>query len=157
MRIQGIDASDDHPEEALEHVGMLWDTGAHRTIIAEDMFSDVFRQYLQDPIHDPYRSQDGVRVQMSAVIGFSNTAIEISAVILVVPKRVMPNGWAGIIFGQQQCIGRFSCHSIPRHVLNAKGEDVESGQWGDIVLEEFVDDTFISRHCHSIGPNPGTY
>lgn len=42
---------------------MLLDTGAHISIITDDMLDDEFRHYLIDPIHDEYRSLDGTTVQ----------------------------------------------------------------------------------------------
>jgi hypothetical protein len=49
---------------------MIWDTGAHRTIIAEEILSPESREYTKSLVHDPYRS--GIAL--------------ISAVALVVPK-----------------------------------------------------------------------
>ena len=125
---------------------MIWDTGAHQTVITEDLFSDKFREYLKDPIHDPYRSPDGVRVQMDGVIALSNSSIKISAIILVVPKSLVPNERIRILFGQKLCIDRLSYQSIPRHILNAMGEDIEDGLWGDIILDKFVDDVGNIHH-----------
>jgi hypothetical protein len=137
--INGVDSSITDPPEILKFVDVLWDTGAQQTIVTEDLLSESFRRYLQDPQHDPYRSGNGLRVQMDAVIGFSNGSIKISAIAMVVPKSVVPNERVGILFGQQQCIDRISYHSIPRRILEAKGEDIKEELWGDIVLDEFID------------------
>jgi len=138
VSIGGIDAVEGHPTDEFEEIDMLWDTGAHKTIIAEELLSDELRRYLQDPINDPYRSADGVRVQMDAAICFSNSSFEINAIVLVIPKSVMPNERIGILFGQQQCIDHISYRSIPRCILNAKGENLEEGLWGDLVLDEVI-------------------
>jgi len=50
---------------------------------------------------------------MDGVIGLSNLPIPITAIVLVVPKSLM---------------------------LQAKGEDIKEEMWGDIVIDEFVDD-----------------
>jgi hypothetical protein len=65
---------------------MIWDTGAHHTLISEDILSAEFREYLKDKIHDPYRSEDGTRLQIEANVVFTNSLILIIAVAVVVPK-----------------------------------------------------------------------
>ena len=76
---------------------------------------------------------------MDAVIGLSNTPIEINAIVMVVPKSVVPNERIGILLGQLQCIDRISYHSSPRRVLEAKGEEINEEMWGDIVIDGYVD------------------
>jgi hypothetical protein len=140
VRLKGIDHIDGDQEERVQQVDMIWDTGAHRTIITEDLLSESFRQFLKDSRHDDYRLDDGLHVQMDVVIGLSNFPINISAIVLVVPKSVMPNEYTGILFGQQQCINCLSYHSSPRRILKAKGEDISEEIWGDIVIDGYVDD-----------------
>jgi len=45
---------------------MIWDTGAHQTVITEDLLSDTFRQYLEDPIHDRLNYQSMPRYFLNA-------------------------------------------------------------------------------------------
>jgi hypothetical protein len=117
---------------------MIWDTGAHRTIIVEEILPPPFRKYLESPVHDPYRSSDGLSLRVDAGIALSNCAVSMTAVTLIVPKAKMPNGMAGILFGQRLCIDRLSYHSIPRLILLAKGEDVAENLWGDIIATEYL-------------------
>ena len=131
---------DGDQEELVQQVDMIWDTGAHRTIITEELLSESFRQFLKDSRHNDYRLDDGLRVQMDAVIGLSNFPVNISAIVLVVPQSVMPNKYTGILFGQQSCINCLSYHSSPRRILKAKGEDISEEMWGDIVIDGYVDD-----------------
>jgi hypothetical protein len=138
--LKGVDHINGDQTQLLEHVDMIWDTGAHRTIITEDLLSESFRQFLKDSRHDAYRLDNGLRVQMDSVIGFSNVPIRITAIILVVPKSVMPDERIGILFGQLQCIDRISYHSSPRCILQAKGEDISEEMWGDIVIDGYVDE-----------------
>ena len=140
VELRGVDCTNDDPIELLEQVDMIWDTGAHRTIITEDLLSESFRQFLKDSRHDPYRLNNELRLQMDGVIGLSNFPVAITAIVLVVPKSVMPNEHIGILFGQQSCINSISYHSIPRCILQAKGEHIEEEVWGDIVIDEYVDD-----------------
>jgi hypothetical protein len=49
VTLKRIDDIDGDKTESLEHVDMIWDTGAHRTIITEDLLSESFRQFLKDP------------------------------------------------------------------------------------------------------------
>jgi hypothetical protein len=140
VRLVGIDSKSSDPEEELKLVDMLWDTGAQQTIITEELLSESFRRYLQDPIHDPYRSSGGLRVQLDALVAFSNAPINIPAIVMIVPKSVVPNQRVGILFGQQQCIDRIGYRSFPRHILKAKGEEINEEVWGDFVIDEFVNE-----------------
>ena len=146
MKIFAIDSTDKDEAEELSSVDMLWDTGAHQTIITEDLLSKSFRQYLQDPSHDPYRSGDKTRVQLDVIIAFSNTPIKITTIALVVPKSIVPNQRVGVLFGQKHCMDCMSYRSIPRRILIAKGQDVDDEIWGDLVIDEFIneDDEIVS-------------
>ena len=42
----------------------------------------------------------------------------------------MPNEHIGILFGQKCCINSISYRSIPRRILQEKGEDIEKGGVG---------------------------
>lgn len=74
---------------------MIWDTGAHSTIVSDDMLSDAFRQYLTLPVHEPYRSDTGVNVQIDLEIRFSNTVVHINSVCLVVPTSAISKPTSG--------------------------------------------------------------
>jgi hypothetical protein len=136
--LEAVDSYDGCPTLSLESMEMLWDTGAHRTIITEEILPRDFRDYLKDPIHDAYRGENGTRVQMQAVIEFSNSTIEIEAIAWVLSHLDMPNERVGILFGQSQCIDRLVYRTIPRSALQAKGEDITKDFWGDIIVEEYV-------------------
>jgi len=64
---------------------------------------------------------------MDAIIALSNSPIKIGAIVLVIPKSVVPNERIGILFGQKLCIDRLSYQSLPRHILNTMDEDIEDG------------------------------
>jgi hypothetical protein len=140
VELRGVDYVNGDPIELLEQVDMIWDTGAHQTIITEELLSEPFRRFLKDSRHDNYRLSDGLRVQMDGIIGLSNLPVPITAIVIVVPKTVMPNEHIGILFGQKCCINSISYRSIPRRILQAKGENIGEEMWGDIVIDEFVDD-----------------
>lgn len=138
MKVMLID-DEDEGGDTLRNVAMIWDTGAQRTIITEELLSESFRARLQEPQNEPYRSADSTTVQITAVVAFSNTNIQISAVASVRPQERMPNRYLGILFGQQQCIDSTSHVCTPRKVLVARGEAVGDNVWGDIVLNDYVD------------------
>ncbi|EEP80834.1 uracil-DNA glycosylase [Uncinocarpus reesii 1704] len=125
-------------EEVLRDVDMIWDTGAHYTIITLELLSDCFRRKLESDENAPYRSSEGTTIQINASIALSNSPISIEAIALVRPKSMMPNNYIGILFGQRQCINCISHTLIPQRVLRAKDEDVEEGVWGDIILHDYV-------------------
>lgn len=92
---------------------MIWDRGAHSTII-----SDAFRKYLTLPAHGLYRSDTGVKVQIDGEIRFSNTIVQIDWNCLVVPTS---NQRVGVLLGQRGAIDRIIYTSAPRANLVARG------------------------------------
>ncbi|KAI2677984.1 hypothetical protein CBS147355_4985 [Penicillium roqueforti] len=138
ITLKGIDGNEQDLTCELEEVEMVFNTGAHRTIITEELLSPAFREYLRDPIHDLYRSPDGIAVQVDSSLALSNSCTSIDAVALILPKAKMPNQLVGILFGQISCIDRLSLRAIPRHVLLARGEGVSDQLWGDILVEEYA-------------------
>ncbi|KAL5335778.1 hypothetical protein BJX70DRAFT_401207 [Aspergillus crustosus] len=136
--LQGVDSNESDPMCNLEGTDMIFDTGAHRTIIAEDLLSTSFREYLKNPVHDPYRSSDGLVVRITANVVFSNCPIAIESIATIVAKVKMPNERVGVLFGQSSCIDRLSIRSIPRLILQAKGENISAEFWGDVMVEEYL-------------------
>ena len=138
ITLKGLDVKEEDPTCDLEEVNMIFDTGSHRTVITEELLPPAFREYLRDPIHDPYRSSDGTFVQVKSKIALSNSCTSIDAVVLILPKAKMPNQLVGILFGQISCIDRLSLRAIPRHVLLARGEEISDQLWGDILVEQYA-------------------
>lgn len=124
----------------LDRVDMIWDTGSHRTIITEELLPESFREYLQTPVHDPYRCGGGSSVQVDAEIAMTNHLVLTSTVAIIVPQAKMPNQFRGILFGQVSCINRIRYESIPRCFLIANGEDVGEDVWGDFIVKEYFDE-----------------
>lgn len=114
VRLTGIDGEIQDPDEIFNAVEVIWDTRAHGTIVSEDILSPEFRNYLRHPIHDPRRTNTGVRVQIDGEICSSNTILRIHCVCLVVPSSVMPNGCRGFLLGQRGAMDRIIYKSVPR-------------------------------------------
>ncbi|EEH03134.1 conserved hypothetical protein [Histoplasma capsulatum G186AR] len=125
--------------EILPEANMIWDTGAHRTIISADLLSEPFRRRLENEENDIYRSESGTAVQVTILVALSNTTVTIEAIALVCPRNLMPNGYNGIVFGQSQCINSLVYTSIPRTALLHSGEDVAEDAWGDLSLSSYFD------------------
>lgn len=100
---------------------------------------DTFKDYLTQPENECYSSEDGTRVQIDALVAFSNNVLVISCVCVVVPRSAVPNSRVGILLGQNMCINRLVYKSIPRLILSARGEKVPDTIWGDILIEDYVD------------------
>jgi hypothetical protein len=66
---------------------------------------------------------------MDAMIVLSNCTMEMHALVMVVPKSMLPNERVGILFGQKECIDRLVYESIPRSILSARGENPENDVW----------------------------
>ena len=78
---------------------------------------------------------------MDAMIVLSNCTMEMHALVMVVPKSMVPNERVGILFGQKECIDRLFYESIPRSILSARGENPENDVWGDFILKEYLDES----------------
>ncbi|PKX96066.1 uncharacterized protein P174DRAFT_450380 [Aspergillus novofumigatus IBT 16806] len=144
--LRGMDSNETDPIYKLEGINMIFDTGAHQTIIADELLPTSFREYLKDSVHDPYRSSNGLVLQIDAAIALTNCPVTIEAVAVIMPKAKMPNKLVGVLFGQFSCIDRLSLRAIPRQILLAKGEEISEEHWGDIVAEEYLnlDDEIVS-------------
>lgn len=140
LRVYAIDDSPAGELGQLDAVEMIWDTGAHRTIITEKLLPQSFREYLRAPIHDPYRSSAGSSVQIDAEVALSNDIILINTLAIVLPQAKMPNQLRGILFGQISCINRIRYESISRDFLLAKGENVGDDVWGDLIVKEYLNE-----------------
>lgn len=140
LDISALDGSEEHPQDNVESSMCLWDTGSHCSSISEDLLSSSFREFLNHPVHDPYR-RSGSRniVKVDALFCFSNHAVEISTIFLVLPLSHIPNRRSGIILGQQAFMEMMVVRCVPRNILIAKGEQVAGSEWGDIAVEEYVD------------------
>lgn len=137
IRISPVE--DEETSELLQNAKMVWDTGAHKTIISEDLLSDELRRCLEKPDNDPYRSESGLSVQVTMVVGFSNSPVEIETIALVCPRHLMPDHYSGILFGQSGCIDSLVYTSTPRKILLLQGEEVSNDIWGDITLSAYAD------------------
>lgn len=138
-RITAIDWDVGMPECHLRGIEMLWDTSAASTIITQDLLGQDFQAHLSDAIHAPYKNQNGTRVQVSFNLEFTNTLFSMDIVAWVVDKETLPNARSGVILGQKDCIDAIQYRSIPRTILEARGESVNEMFWGDLILESHVD------------------
>ena len=110
---------------SLAKAELLWDTGAHSAVVVDELLPQKFKDYLAQPEHDCYRSADGVRVQIDALITFSNQVLALSCVCVVVPRSAVPNSRVGILLGQHMCINKLVYKSVPQAILCARGESVK--------------------------------
>jgi hypothetical protein len=141
ITLGGIDSKQIDPIFSATGVEMLWDTGAYHTVVTLETLPEAFQRYLNDPQHDPYHCDKGFRVQLDMVIEFSQgTWIDLASVAVVVPRDLLPNKFTGILLGQRGFIERIVYRSVPRSILIAKGEAISDEFWGDIVVEEYLDD-----------------
>ena len=137
--ITAVDWEPGMPECQLKGAEMLWDTGATTTIITKDLLDEKFQTHLCDPIHSDYQNHDGTRVHISLKLEFTNSLFSMDLIAWVVDKKALPNTRSGILLGQRGCIDAIQYRSIPRSILEARGETVEERFWGDLVLESYVD------------------
>lgn len=140
LHLSALDGLEDHPQEMIDWSMCLWDTGSYCSLISEDLLSSTFREFLNHSVHDPYR-RSGARniLQVNAWFRFSNHAAEISTIFTVLPVSHIPNSRSGIILGQQAFMAMMVVRCVPRYILIAKGEQVADNEWGDIVVEEYID------------------
>lgn len=140
ISLNGINEESDNEAVQLAQVEMLWDTGAHRTIVALELLPKSFQEYLKKPTHDPYRVVDATQVQVDMVVALSNCTVLMRAIAWVVPKSKIPNERVGVLFGQLECINRLQYESIPASILSSDGEDLEDNVWGDLILKRYLNE-----------------
>jgi len=117
--LRAFDWEDGFPQHTFSFTKMIWDTGVSTTIITEEMLPSSFRDHLNHPIHDAYKSLDGSTVQMEFLIKFPTFPQTINVIALVRSQSKMPNRFLGIIFGQKLGIERMKTQSIPQAILEA--------------------------------------
>lgn len=146
VMVYGLGSTVTDPYLSLINTEVLWDTGAHSTVIVDELLPQKFKDYLEQPENDCYRSAVGIRVQIDALITFTNQVLALSCVCVVVPRSAVPNRRVGILLGQHMGINRMVYKSVPRAVLSARGESVPETIWGDIMIKEYVDiDNIIQK------------
>ncbi|KAJ5902347.1 hypothetical protein N7495_002875 [Penicillium taxi] len=139
VTVAAIDHEDSMPKATMEHAELLWDTGAHETIITSDFLPSNFVSFLQtDPINDPYRLASKTKVQVSFTLEFSNSILFLETSATVVQKETVPNHRSGIILGQKGCIENMQYRSIPRAILEVQGQKPGTNVWGDLIIESFL-------------------
>lgn len=141
LTLRGLDGDpDDETNECkLDLNDMLWDTGAHGCTITVDILPSKFQTYLQSPEHDPYRDASGLHIQVDGYLALTNTSVNFNSVFHVRLASSLPNGRSGVILGQSGFLNRMVWTSIPRIVLEMRGEDVDDSFWGNIHLSEYID------------------
>jgi hypothetical protein len=141
MKFSAVDGNGEHDLTAeIKSDYCLWDTGAYGCVISDDMFNKKFQNYLEkDPIHDPYRNNQIISVQVDCIFSLSNAALEMTVPFTVVPLDRMPNKRSGVILGQNGFLNQLVIKAIPRSVLEMMGTPVEKNIWGKISLEMFID------------------
>ena len=139
VEISGIDSTTHDPKVTVSDSNVLFDTGAHISTITNDLLNDEFRDHLSSTINDPYRSKNGVTVQVAATLAFGDQPpLEMDCLFHVIPRDSVPNQRSGIILGQHTMIDSIQYSSRPRKTLITRGEKVMDTVWGDIVVGGYV-------------------
>ncbi|KAI9863674.1 MAG: uracil DNA glycosylase [Trichoglossum hirsutum] len=137
--LTGLDSDDRSPAASVTMNKIYFDTGAHISVVSDDLVTEEFRQYLRLEENAPYLQGNGSRVQVSASLRFSNGHITMAFIILVVPLDEMPNRFSGVLLGQRTFIDRLQFEMIPRNLLIAREQNIPDRIWGDILIKAFID------------------
>ena len=139
IRIEALDAEDDESIAVIPRVSMLWDTAAHFTIVSENLLPKPFRDCINSPGYKKiYGADNGISVQISLVIQFSNTSAYFESIAIVRPSSRLPNNFSGVILGQHSLLNSLKYEITPARVLRAQGHTVEDHTWGDISIHGYV-------------------
>ena len=136
LELSAIDGADHDPRAMISSTQMLIDTGAQVSLITDDILSRSFRDYLMDPIHDPYRSEDGTKVQVDATFSFADRQINMACIFQVVSRTRIPNERVGIILGQHSCLDHMVFTMKPRLFIPSISED--DTVWGDMKIHQYI-------------------
>jgi hypothetical protein len=139
MVLTGLDSNDQSPMASVTTNKIYFDTGAHISVMSDDLVTEEFRQYLQLEENAPYLQDSGSKVQVSASLRFSNNHFTLAFIILVVPLDKMPNRFSGVLLGQRTFIDRLQFEMIPRNLLVAREQNIPDEFWGDILIKAFMD------------------
>ena len=140
IKIFPMDGAEFDPTVEVRSDLCLWDTGAHHCIISADLVADRNKSFLDLPVHGPYRNgKGGVGVQVDAVFSFSNTTIDIATMFMVYPTSAIPNQRSGVILGQHCFMDRMVAESIPRSILEKRGETLNEEVWGEIKVQALIE------------------
>ncbi len=105
-------------------VDTLWDTGCHSSVVNQDLISDAFVDALR---RTSVVTSDGALVLALAILSksMSDATLEIETPIEIRPASQLPNGFSGVIVGQNRVINRLVYEQWPRAILEAMGETIE--------------------------------
>jgi len=136
-----IDAEnvDEFPKCKLVLEDMLWDTGSDICIITADILPETFANRLSDSKNDSYRDLSSTTVQVQGYLALSNSEFYFETIVKVVLPSMAPNGRSGVILGQRCFMDRLDVRQVPRHVLEARGQELKEDEWGDIKIIGYVD------------------
>lgn len=149
LTMTAVDWDEGMPECHLRQVDALWDTGAHGIVISDDILDETFKAHLRnDDIHDAYRGQNGVCVHTSFILEATNTMFTMETTATVVDRSVLPNRRSGVILGQRGCIDHIAYECVPRVILEAEGERVDRGTWGDLVIGKYLNFDGVVKHVN---------
>ncbi|KAL9037671.1 MAG: hypothetical protein Q9214_005597, partial [Letrouitia sp. 1 TL-2023] len=95
---------------------------------------------LDDDIHQTYRQEDRVSLQVSGTFKVPNFTLNINTIFEVTPLDQIPNRRSGIILGQTGFIDQILYESIPRVILEKRGEIVEDSEWEAINIKAYINE-----------------
>lgn len=138
LKMSAMDADPLEHDEFLDLMveECMIDTGAAFCIISSDL---VPTSFYNSEAHAGYSILHRIGVQVNGIFSFSNSLVEVDTVFHLMPVSEIPNGRSGVILGQNGFLDRMVIRSIPRAILEARGEQVDERFWGDIVVESVVD------------------
>lgn len=138
IKLSAIDGDQFDPTVEIRNDNCLWDTGAQFCSISADLVTSSDPSFLDLDVHEQYRTQSNIGVQVDAVFSLSNKTFEISTIFLVLPPTDIPNKRTGIILGQHGFIDRMVVEMIPRAILLKRKEQIEETTWGEIRIKAML-------------------
>lgn len=135
VRLSAIDGKDNDPAVEIRNNNCVWDTGAQYCSISADLVTRIDPSFLDLEVHEQYRMDSHVGVQVDAVFRMSNKSFEISTVFLVLPSSHIPNNRTRIILGQHGFMDRMMVETVPRSILLKLGEHLPETTWGKIRIK----------------------
>lgn len=138
LEAMDVEESDLSAQGSLDNIRVLWDTGAHITIITEDILPKAFLEHIRGPAYSLYQQPKGYAIQTAITLQLSNCNRRFETIAMVRSVDSVPNGFSGIIAGQHSLLNTIEYRVVPCRVLEEKGIDA-NGYWGKIRLLSHVD------------------
>lgn len=101
LELISADPSDDAKVHTIPNMRCPWGTGAHYTMITQNLLPTSFLEGIRGPGYIAY--QGSIAVQLGINIRYTNCTERFDTICVVYPYETFWNGFSGLFLGQVHC------------------------------------------------------